>query len=305
MRWHRQLLSGLTLGALLGLTAALARPSGPAAPAVPAAAVEDAEADVVLDRAAGALMPERVAWLECDIRQKVNLPGLRYESEGRYLLAPGFRYRLEVRTRGTPVPGTLLWVSDGASVWQATRAGEGPWDSVSRLSLPDVLDSLRGPGTPPRVRSEFLNGPTFGGVGPLLYTLRTRLMWVAHEAVRDSAAERLVLTAVWPPSVLRDIAPPDHPWPAGLPRVCRLSLNAKSLWPDSVEWWGPGAAGPDVLLARTDYLNPAVNRPLPPEVCSRAFTFDPGTTPVSDRTGQVTADLAARAQQIAESANPR
>jgi hypothetical protein len=292
----------LTFGGLLALGAALAEPSGPAAPLVPADPVEDVEADVTLDRAAEALMPERVAWLECDIRQKVDLPGLHYEAEGRYLLAPGYRYRLEVRTRAAGVPGTLLWVSDGANVWQATRAGDDPWESVSRLSLPEVLDALRGPGTPPRVRSEFLNGPTFGGVGPLLYTLRTRLMWISHEVVRSGGGERLALTAVWPPSMLRDMAPPDRAWPPGLPRVCRLFLDPKSLWPHAVEWWGPAAKGGDVLVARTEYVNQAVNRPLPPEVCSRAFAFDPGAAPVADRTGQVTAELAARAQQIAETA---
>jgi hypothetical protein len=297
--------SGLTLAALLALGAALARPSDPAAPQLPAEPIEDVEADLTLDRAAAALMPERVAWLECAIRQKVELPGLHYESEGRYLLAPGYRYRLEVQTRGTGVPGTLLWVSDGANVWQATRVGDGAWESVSRLSLPEVLDALRGPGTPPRVRSEFLNGPTFGGVGPLLYTLRTRLMWIGHEVVHGGGGEQVALTAVWPPALLRDLAPPERPWPVGLPRVCRLWLDAKSLWPNAVEWWGPGPKGGDVLLARTEYFNQAVNRPLAPEVCSRAFTFDPGAAPVADRTGQVTADLAARAQQIAESAGPR
>jgi hypothetical protein len=294
MRWHRYLSPGLALVALVGVTAALARPSVHPPPVAAPDAPEDFEAAALLDRAAASLTPERIAWLSCTIHQKVDLPGLHYESKGRYLLAPGHRFRLEVHTRGAGAPGTLLWVSDGADVWQAARAGEGSWQSVSRLSLAEVFAAMGGATAPPRLRSEFLNGPTFGGVGPLLRTLRSRLRWIHHEA----ASGQMELTGAWPSETLRELAPPERPWPAGLPRLCRVSLEARSLWPSAVEWWGPGAGG-EGRLARTEYHDPVFNQPLPPEVCGRAFAFDPGAAPVSDRTGQVTADVAARAQQLA------
>jgi hypothetical protein len=298
MRRHRYVQTGLALAALLGVTAALARNVGHAPLTAPEPR-EDYEADEYLDRAVAALAPERVAWLDCGIRQKVDLPGLHYESEGQYLLAPSHRFRLEVHTWG-PGVGTLLWVSDGTEAWQAARAGDGPWRSVSRLRLREVFASMSGSAASPQLRAEFLNGPTMGGVGPLLRTLRTRLMWIRHQA----SQETVELMAVWPSSTLQELVPPDRPWPPGLPRTCRLALDARSLWPRAVEWWGPGSAG-DVLLARTEYENRGLNRPLAPQLCARSFAFDPGDAPVTDRTGQVTADLAARALQIASESTAR
>jgi hypothetical protein len=301
MRWHRFFLCVLTLGGLLALTAALARPSSGTAAPTP---VADHETCETLDRAVETLAPERVDWLTFEIRQVVELPGLRYQSQGRYLLAPGHRFRLEVQTHGAGAPGTLLWVSDGTDVWQAARAGDGPWESVTRLRLREVWNVLGGPAAPPRLRAEFLNGPTFGGVGQLLRTLRGNLVWVRQEGRRGDAGERVQLTGVWPPDHLQELAPPDRPWPAGLPKLCRVIMDGHSLWPHAVEWWGPAANG-EVLLARTEYHHPSINQPLSESDCAAAFAFDPADAAVSDRTGQVTADLAARAQQIRAESTPQ
>jgi hypothetical protein len=296
MRRHRFFLAGLTLGGLLAVTAALARSSTAPAP------IDDHEACETLDRAVETLAAERVSWLACDVRQKVDLPGLHYQSQGRYLLAPGHRFRLEVHTHGAGTGGTLLWVGDGCNVWQAASAGGGPWDSVTRLGLREVLALVGGSPAPPRLRAEFLNGPTFGGVGPLLRTLRTHLIWVKQTGRRGGTGEQVELTGVWPPDRLQELAPADSPWPEGLPRQCRVILDGQTLWPHAVEWWGP-VADREVLLARTEYHHPVINQPLPDPVCASAFRFDPGDTEVFDRTKQVTADLTIRAQQLrAESA---
>jgi hypothetical protein len=163
--------------------------------------------------------------------------------------------------------------------------------------LREVFTILGGPAATPRLRAEFLNGPTFGGVGPLLCTLRSHLIWAAHERHHSGTAEEIELIGVWPAAHLVQLAPPDRPWPEGLPRKCRLMLDGQTLWPHAVEWWGP-VAGTEQLLARTEYRNPVVNRPLTEEACARAFAFTPGDAEVADRTAQVTADLSSRAQQL-------
>jgi hypothetical protein len=134
--------------------------------------------------------------------------------------------------------------------------------------------------------------------------LRTHLVWVKQEGRGDSVGEQVELTGVWPPDHLNQLAPPDRPWPEGLPGRCRVILDGRSLWPNAVEWWGPTAGG-EGLLARTEYLHPAINQPLPSQECASAFTFDPGDVEVSDRTGQVTADLTARAQQLLAESTPQ
>jgi hypothetical protein len=127
--------------------------------------------------------------------------------------------------------------------------------------------------------------------------LRTHLVWIKREGHRGNGSDQVELTGVWPPDHLKQLAPPDRPWPEGLPRQCRIILDGQSLWPGAIEWWGP-VAGNEALLARTEYLQPKINQPLTPQECDSAFSFDPGNAEVSDRTSQVTADLSARAQEL-------
>jgi hypothetical protein len=303
MRRHRFIPFLLLAVGLLAVTAVLARGPGPA-PLTSAAMVEDPEAGSLLDRAAVAILPDRVGWLSCDIRQEVHLPELRYTGEGKYTLAPGHRFRLEMWTHVGEIPGTLLLVGDGVNVWQARRAGGGGWENVTRLGLAEVLAALSGPGGAARLRAEFLAGPTLSGVAPLLRTLRYRLLWVGHEAAREGDTEVTELTGVWRPDELRQRAPAGRAWPPGLPRQCRVVLDAITLWPLRIEWWGPAAGAPrpagaaDTLLARTEYRNPSVSVPLSERECIGTFTFDPGDASITDRTGEVAADLAARLQQM-------
>jgi hypothetical protein len=262
----------------------------------------DSDALHLLDEALTALSEPRVQWLETAVWQKVSLPGLEYEAEGRYVLAPGHRFRMDLCTRtrrGAPATseGRLLLVSDGIDLWEAISKSGGRWDSVSRLSLKEIFATLNRPAPFTQVRREFLQGSTFSGVVPLLRNLRERLRWVACE--RLPGATGLRLTGVWPAKEKANLAPPGEPWPEGLPRLCRLVLDAETLWPRRVEWWGPPGAGGADLLAQMEFRAPVLNHPLSAERCATDFAFDPGSTPVLDRTRDVTADLHSRAQYLA------
>ncbi len=303
MRRHRFIPFFLLTCVLLAVTAVLARSPAPP-PAIPMEPIEDAEAGALLDRAAQAVLPDRIQWLTCDIRQQAHLPDISYTGQGKYLLAPGHRFRLELQTHVGGMPGTLLLVGDGVNVWQARRAGSGGWEHVTRLGLAELLAGLEGPGGAARLRAEFLAGPTLSGVAPLLRTLRYRLLWIRHEAVPESA-ETIELTGVWRPDELRLRAPLGRPWPRGLPRQCRVLLDAHSLWPTCIEWWGPTTStdpstlsAAETLLARTEYGHPSFNIPLSAEQCAAAFAFSPGDAPITDRTIEVAADLANRLQQM-------
>jgi hypothetical protein len=297
----------LPAAALVVVTGALARQGGLPAPPLPTGPVDDPEAIRTLDRTMEALGPRHVTWLEYTIRQQVRLPGLAFEGEGDYRLGPDHRFRMEVRTHLAGAVGTLLIVSDGVDLWQASRAGDGPWAKVSRLSLQEAIALINGATVSPRLRAEFFESPTFSGVGPLVRQLRGCLIWTRQESVHRAEGDRLELTGVWPTARLNELAPPDKPWPAGLPRRCVLSLDAATLWPCRVEWWGPGRdQEEDEVLAEVEFRDPVVNRPLSSELCARAFFFEPGEVEVEDRTGEVTNNLAARAQQLAaeEAARP-
>jgi hypothetical protein len=281
------------------LTGAVTRPVKPDAATAPPAAVPDALATEAVEQALAALAPDRLSWLETGIWQKVRLPGFTYEADGRYLMGPDQCFRLEVQTRQGKAAGALLMVSDGDSLWQATRLGAGAWSEVRHLNLRQVFEALDGPTGSPELRGEFLQGPTFSGVAPLLRNLRGRLVWVKREVRVEGNADRLRLTGTWQPDLAATLAPADKPWPPGLPRQCRLTLDARNHWPRRVEWWGPFERdAPDSLLAEMEFRDPSFNRPLSPQRCEQEFIFrpEPGTA-VSEETGPVTARLTARGRQ--------
>ncbi len=297
MRTSHFLLAVVTVGGLvlaaralglptipLSLSPAPAEPAFPPPPALPAAPAPaaDTAAAATLDRALAALDDERVGWLEAEVWQRVRVPGYAYEADGYYLKAPGGRFRLQVRTHVGDKAGGMLLLCDGEELWHATRIGDGPWKSTTRPERSEtaaLVESLGGRATK---RHERVQGPVAapGGVGPLLRRLRERLTWARQERAPEGEADAIRLTGVWPAAEAESLAPAGSPWPACTPRQCRLTLEARSLWPRRIEWGGPVAAdGGDVLLAEIEFRNPVFNRPLPDDRCAREFTIPAESAP--------------------------
>jgi hypothetical protein len=276
----------------------LSRGAEPSAIPPAPAPYEDTAAERSLELALEALKPERVQWLETTIWQKVQLPGYVYEADGSYRLAPGQRFRMEMHTHFGEAEGTLLMVSDGRELWEAERSGEGAWENVTRLNLPEVFSVMNGP-TASRLRSEFLQRPHFQGMTPLLRNLHSRLVWARREVLHHDGAEQIHLVGVWPKEEVAKRAPPDAPWPTGLPRQCHLYLDARTYWAQRVEWWGPSGGSSDHLLVQMEFRNPVFNRPLSADVCARLFAFQPGNADVEDETARVTAEMSRRAGELA------
>jgi hypothetical protein len=276
--------AGLALLAGAGRrTAPEAAPSAPFTP--PPAPVADAAACRTLEAAAAAVEGRRAGWLETTVRQRVRVPELEYEADGRYQSAPGSRFRLELRTRAGKTTGTVVAVSDGASVWRARRVGDGDWTGVRRIGLTQLLDH---PGATPERRDELQRGPTFTGPAPLLRNLQKRMVWVKRAAVTRDGRAAVELTGVWPASS----AQPDVASPPGMPDRCRLYLDADTLWPRRVEWCGPTAGGKTLgCLMEMELRDPVFDRRLTAEECARTFVFDPGNAAVTDETPRVSGTL--------------
>jgi hypothetical protein len=311
---YRSLVALVGGSCLVILSAALTRTAasvGPASAAVPSALEPstvpaapspqaDAASERCLDQALDAFKPERVSWLEIDLWQKVQLPGCTFEADGSYRLAPGQRFRLELHTHPSEGEGTMLSVSDGHEWWQAERSGKGAWENVTRLNLSEVFAAMNGP-TGPQLREEFLQRPHFQGMLPLLRDLRCRLVWARSDVIRQAGGERIRLVGVWPREEVLKHAPPDQPWPMAMPRQCHLYLDARTFWPQRIEWWGPSAVGgTERLLVQMEFRNPVFNRPLSPQICARLFAFQPGGAEVEDETASVTAEMTRRAGELTQ-----
>jgi hypothetical protein len=233
----------------------------------------DPSVEVWLARAAQALTAPQVAWMETTLWQKVSLPDLAYQAEGRLLLAPEGRFRLELSLApGQPGADRMrVQVSDGTNLWTARREN-GEWVEVSRRVRGLVPENTEEPTSPSAAATPLLGEFAVPGVGSLLLTLRERLRWVAQEPLAQGRQVRL--TGV--------IAPGPRGNLSG-PRICRIVLDTASLWPDRIEWYGPvPGRSDDTLLVEMEYRDPVLNRPLPPEVCAREFSLRAVDTIVTD-----------------------
>jgi len=264
------------------LTAAFAAaPTLPQAPTLPMPAGpfrDDPAALRTLEQAVKALDMERLRWIKAGLWQKASLPTLNYQSEGTYVSGPDHRLLLDLKVQVGSTTSRLHVVSDGRTLWQVEKVGTGE-RSVGKVALEHLLETLRRPETTPAHRAEFYGYQFFGGPVPLLQGLRSRLTFVRQENVQWRGKSVRLLTGVRK----------DEAAASGVPRQCRLFMDAQTLWPHRLEWWGPGTeASGDSLLLEVEFRDPV----LLPSVPESVFTFDPGRGKVTDMTRQWTEELA-------------
>jgi hypothetical protein len=277
--------------------AATAPPAPRSQPGPPPAPAADAAAVAALDRALALLAPDRLRWLEVALWQRITAQGVACEAEGRYLAAPGRRFRLDLKIGPGGRAGALQVISDGTDLWQATKIGTGAWREYKRYRLDDVQQALDDPATAPAVRDEFLRDQNCAGVLTLLPALRERMTWFRQERVRRDGRLLLKLSATWTPAEAEALVPPGTPWPDDLPRQVRLYLDPDTFWPHRLEWWGPDPDRPDdSLLIQMEFRDPVLNRPLSEERCAREFRPDADPVRFPEVTAATTARIRARSQ---------
>jgi hypothetical protein len=244
---------------------------------------------------------KRLGWIETKVWQQVDLQGLTFRADGRYLAGPGHRLRLDLKVHLGGTGGETSVVSDGTTVWQTMRAG--PTDRVTtKWELKKVMDALNAPDMLPQLRDEFFRGQLFTGLAPLLQNLQKQMVFTQQAPERWNGHDVLKLTGVWAEEVTKSISPQPERWPSFLPRTCQVYLDSKTLWPYRFEWWGPAPpSSTDALLLQMEFREPVLHKaeePMP-KGFTNAFEFDSGTAPVTDHTKELTEQLKARNQQLA------
>jgi hypothetical protein len=234
----------------------------------------DADAERILEQAVAALAPERLRWLRMNLWQQGNLAALIYRAEGVYLAGPDHRLRLDLQVHAGGAASRLQVVSDGQTLWQIEQTSPAE-RTVGRVKLGAVLEALENPQITAERRAEFYRRQLFAGPGPLLQSLQPGTTFTRCQNVRWAGRDVLLLTGVR--------APPRNatPWPAFLPRQCRLFLDSRTLWPHRLEWWGPVPdCTEDCLLLEVEFRDPVLGQ----AAAEQVFAFQPGKAPVTDLT---------------------
>jgi hypothetical protein len=234
-------------------------------PALPlAAGAADPAAAQLLDRALARLAPDKVQWLSMTVWQRVQDDDLCYEAEGRFQAAPGLRRRLNLRVTVGSTVGQVRVFSDGRRLVHSSQVGAEP-AAVRQVNLP---------AQPAGAGDAVLRQHGLGGVQALLLAVRQHLTQPRREVIVWGGSEVIRITGEWPVNAARLAALPDLPGSA-VPRRCRVYLDARTLWPRRVEWWGTEKGGAGVLLSQVEFRDPILNRPLSPERCAREFAWTP------------------------------
>jgi hypothetical protein len=237
----------------------------------------------LLDEALARLDAHRVQWLDTRLWQKGRLGRYDFEAEGRYLAAPDRRFLLEISSRHGRAASTTLTVSNGLTITQGNRSGDGPWCDLLRVDVNQVFPCPQ-PGASPIQSGEIQESQSFGPVVPLLRSLRSGANWSRIENVRRGGHVFIKLSGVWPENTRTTMNSPNRPWSVGVPRRCRLYLDQATLWPQRIEWWGPEAAGgSDALLLQMEFRDPVINQPMTAEQCAREFNFPASANQLFDK----------------------
>lgn len=195
----------------------------------------------------------------------MNASEVGFLAEGSLQLGPGHCARLDMQVHTGTVGSRLLVVSDGHALARITRyAGEAPI-IAGQLLVPSPADSIAALVAP----DQLLRDNGCGGPYPLVTQLRDKLTKLSTQ------------TGTWNG---RTVARLHGTCAAGgsadltstlVPEFCYVYVDAQSLWPHRIEWWGKDQAPMARPVLEIEFRDPQLNRPLSMPDCIRAFSYQP------------------------------
>jgi hypothetical protein len=223
-------------------------------------------ASSLLDRAVARLAPARLTWLKVTLWQRMAGSDVPFESEGTLQLGPQHCARLDLSVRTGAIASRWLVVSDGNAVAHVVQLGAGAAKVKSQLLKPAVEHGQ----APPPPAGQTLRELGCGGPHALLVDLRGRMRDLTAQTGRLDAKP---LVRVHGRLDAAQLAP--HAGTAVAADFCYVYLEAQTLWPARLEWWGHDVKASPRLLLEMEFRRPELNRPLSLDECIRAFSYRP------------------------------
>jgi hypothetical protein len=219
----------------------------------------------LLDEVLAAYSPQRVQWLEMNVRQKMwgEDP---FEARGRYVLGTEERMLLDMEIAVDGKTTRTLVISDGKA-FQKSREVDGVKTILESCALAKAAD-FPNPISLAAVRREFLTEHGFGGLFPLLRQISACLVNPTQQTGLWHERRVLRVSGYWNASEAALNTLPENL----RARSCNLYLDPESLWPHRIEWIGSEKPSDhQVILLEMEFSDAAINRPLSKQECDGVF----------------------------------
>jgi hypothetical protein len=225
------------------------------------------DARKLLENALGKLDAAEAVWLSTKIRQTVHSADSSFIAEGFLQRGPHQCARLEMKIVSNVGRSLLVIVSDGEILAQVQKIqGIKPIAVVERLPAlePEALEKSQ------TARAVFLDRKSCGGPAALLRSI--------HQHLQSGTLQTGLLNDRPVIHLKVDLDP------AKIAAFAAMNLNAlsasvyldaKTLWPLRIEWWGAANAGASRSLAQIDFREPIVGVALTDDECASMFSYAP------------------------------
>jgi hypothetical protein len=225
------------------------------------------DARQLLQKALEKLAGQDAAWMKTKIRQTMADADSNFVAEGFLQRGPNHCAHLEMDVVRAGKRGRLLVVSDGEIVARVRKMPDAlPVVVVERLPALAEDSQEKDAG----VKEEFLARQCCGGPAPLLAPI--------HKHLRNARLRTGLLQDTPVIQIQGELSPDSAPVCIGaknLPSRAHVYLDAQTLWPIRLEWWGVDRTNSPQVVLRVEFLEPSINRELSVAECMRMFSYRP------------------------------
>ena len=213
----------------------------------------------LLEKALAKLDWKQVTWLRTKIRQTMSDPESNFVADGFLQRGPGHcaHLELDINTQGSKA--RLLVISDGTTV-ASVRETPNAKPNVTVHALPAIEN--------PAIKHEFLRALNCDGPSASLKDI------LAH--LRDGKLQTGLLGNRRVIQITGQFEADTTRAGGSIPaRHCHVYLDAQTLWPCQIEWWGQDEHQRMKAIMRVEYADEQINRELPMSECAKLFSYQP------------------------------